>query len=69
MTTATAPSERLGVISTNELYPIQLFKNLTGLSDWAFKRAQRRGLKVRRVGRRRYIRGEDWAAFLSTIEA
>ena len=57
----------LGVIRADESYPLPLFKKLTGLGDWAFQKAQRRGLKTRRVGRQKFIRGADWAEYLESL--
>lgn len=61
----TATSEGLGVIEAASTYPLPLFKRLTGLSDHALRQARRRGLKVRRSGRRRYVCGADFQQFLT----
>ena len=45
-------------------YPLPVFASLTGLQTTGIRRARRRGLVVRRVGRRAYVVGADWIAFL-----
>ena len=59
----------LGAISTAETYPLPIFRRLTGLSDWAMRQAKRRGLKIKTVGRRKYVRGSDWETYLSGLES
>lgn len=58
----------LGTISDAETYPLPLFQRLTGLSSWALRQAKRNGLPVKTVGRRKYVRGADWNAYLSALE-
>ena len=41
-----------------------IFMQRTGLSKWAMMRARQLGLCVINVGRRRYVRGEDFHSFL-----
>lgn len=65
---ATKPVSEMGPIREGECYPLELFKRNTGLSVWAFREAKRAGLKVRRVGRRGYVLGADWLAFLNREE-
>lgn len=57
--------ERLGPISADQSYPIEIFSKLTGLGTWGLRKARQAGLKVKTVGRRRYVRGADWHAFLA----
>jgi hypothetical protein len=53
----------LGPILTTAIYPLPLFMELTGLSNAAMRQARRKGLKVYTVGRRSYVRGQDWSDF------
>lgn len=53
-----------GIIRENEAYPLPVFRRLTGMGTVALRRAQRRGLVVRRVGLRKYVLGRDWLAHL-----
>jgi hypothetical protein len=52
-------------ISDGESYPLATFRQITGLSDSAMRAARRAGLPVRRVGKRGFILGRDWSAFLA----
>lgn len=55
-----------GVISLNSAYRLDEAKRRLGMSEHAMRQARRRGLKVRYVGRRGYLLGRDWLAFLET---
>ncbi len=68
-TTAKASlNANLGAVSTSEVYPLEVFKRLTGLDTWAIRRARRDGLRVVKVGRRQYVRGSSFAEFLAGRE-
>ena len=56
----------LGVISESESYPLPVFQQMAGLSNWALRKARQRGLLIRVVGRRKYVCGRDWAEYLAT---
>lgn len=58
----------LGPIAANACYPLPVFRALTGLSKSAVRQARRNGLLVRKVGRREYVRGSDWDAYLASAE-
>lgn len=68
MAPATKERPALGPISVDESYPLPVFQQLTGLSVWALRIARRKGLRVRKVGNRKFVSGADWAAFLETRE-
>jgi hypothetical protein len=53
-----------GEICSGVLYRADELKGRMGWSDSAFRSARRRGLKVRRDGKRAYILGEDVIAYL-----
>ena len=59
----------LAAINVNEVYPLPLFKQLTGQADWGMRQLRRRGLKVRYVGGKAFVRGRDWFDFLEKDEA
>jgi hypothetical protein len=65
MVSAIQQPSNLGVIEDNVTYPLEVFKQRAGLSDWAMRMARRKGLKVRMVGRRGYVRGSDWSNYLT----
>ena len=56
---------QLGPSESDTAYPLPVFMQRAGLSRWAFRQARRNGLPVKVVGRRRYILGTDWLAFLA----
>jgi hypothetical protein len=59
------PTVELTPIVADAAYPIELFGRATGLGNWALRQARRTGLRIRVVGRRRYVIGADWIEFLS----
>lgn len=64
MATAVSLSPDLGAISTTEIYPLPEFQKKTGLNRWAIAAARKKGLKVVKVGRRKFVSGAAWAEFL-----
>jgi hypothetical protein len=54
-------------LSVHEVYPLEIFKRRSGLDDWALRQARRNGLRVLTVGRRRFVRGSDFAVYLDQI--
>ncbi len=61
MPAASAPIE---VIETSKVYPLPEFKRITGMGTAALREARRRGLIVRRVGLRSFIRGEEFDIYV-----
>lgn len=53
------------VIRADEAYTVAEFRRRTGLADYALRAARAAGLRVIAVGRKRYVRGLDWLAFLA----
>jgi hypothetical protein len=60
------PDADLGSIRADECYPLPDFKRRLGLNDDAMRKAKRAGLPVRRIGRRKFILGEEALAYLRT---
>jgi hypothetical protein len=60
-------NETLGVIRRDEIYPLPIFKRLSGLSDWAMREARKKGLSVRGAGNRKYVLGDEWYQYLATV--
>lgn len=52
------------VIETSKVYPLKRFQAITGMGTAALREARRKGLIVRRVGLRSFIRGEDFDEYL-----
>jgi hypothetical protein len=68
MAPATLPPPT-GQIRIDVSYDLQTFKRTAGLSDWAMRQARRNGLRLRKVGRKVFVRGSDWDAYLQSVEA
>ena len=60
-------SER-GPIFNGGIYPLSVFRAMTGLGEEAMREARRRGLVVRQVGSRRFVTGQDFWAFLTSLQ-
>ena len=59
------PTELLP-ISVLEVYPLRDFQRRSGLQDWAYKAAKRKGLETARIGNRVFVSGEAWANYVKT---
>lgn len=53
-----------GVVSANCAYSLEQVKARLGLGTAALRTARRRGLTVRRVGRRSFVLGKDLLTYL-----
>ncbi|KAA0132091.1 hypothetical protein FYZ48_28675 [Gimesia chilikensis] len=56
--------ESRGEIDRDKVYSIERFMDVTGLKRFALDSARRDGLKVRKVGRRCFIYGQDFIDYL-----
>lgn len=54
-----------GVIRESESYTVAEFRRRAGLGDFAFREVRRAGLRIIAVGKKRYVLGKDWIAFLN----
>ena len=54
----------LGEIRGDAVYPLEVFRQRTGLGVWALRAMRRSGLQVIRCSGRSFIRGADFFAFL-----
>lgn len=66
-----ASVQTLGPISVDEVYPLEVFKEPTGLAGWALRAARRAQppLRVTKVGRRSFVTGKDFASYLDSLSA
>ena len=55
-----------GVVSADCLYTLDEVRDRLKLGQAAMRQARRAGLKVRKIGRRRYVLGRDLLAFVET---
>ncbi|QDU15486.1 hypothetical protein CA11_33110 [Gimesia maris] len=58
--------ENHGEIDQGKVYTIERFMEVTGIKRFALDTARRNGLKVRKVGRRCFIYGQDFIDHLLT---
>lgn len=56
----------LGVIRSDDVYPLSIFQKLSGLGAHAVRQARKKGLRVRDCGNRSYILGIDFYRFLDS---
>ncbi len=57
-------TSKLGEIQPEVMYPLSDFQERSGLGKAAMREARQKGLKVRRVGRRHYVLGKDFIAYV-----
>jgi hypothetical protein len=69
-TTTEKPSKdtALGAIQSDSVYPLPVFKKKVGLDAWSLREAKKRGLKIRKIGRRRFIVGSDFIEYLRSLK-
>ena len=56
-----------GVVDPERLYTLVAFKEIMDLGKVAMQRARRAGLKVRYVGNKAYILGEDYIQYVKEV--
>jgi hypothetical protein len=61
-----APVRPLQVVRADEIVPLTELDARLGLGPSAMRMAMRQGLKVRRIGRRKFVLGRDLVAFLES---
>lgn len=66
-TLATPRADSLGHVSADSLYTLAEIQKRLKLGDHALRQARRRGLKVRRIGRRAYLLGRDIIEFIDKV--
>ncbi len=55
------------VIHLNGIYPLEDFKKISGLGDFALRTARQNGLNVLRANGKAYVYGGDFLAYLKVI--
>ena len=61
-----ATTQDVGHISADSLYTLDEIKRRLGLGAHAMRQARRKGLAVRRIGRRGYVLGKDLLAYVES---
>ncbi len=59
-----APPATRGVVSTQAVYSLEALKDRLEVGDSWLRAARRRGLPVRYAGRKDFVLGSDFAAYL-----
>lgn len=59
--------ETLSEIKAEAVYPLAVFQRKTGLGRHAIRTARMNGLKVKRVGGRPFISGDDFLRFFAEL--
>lgn len=54
-------------VRIDEVYTLAEFQQRTRMSRSAIRSARRRGLRVTQCGKRCYVAGSDWVAFLAKL--
>ena len=61
-----ATTATLAPIQPDVLYPLETFKDASGLGRAALATARQSGLIARKVGNRKFVLGSDFIAYLMT---
>lgn len=56
------------VVSEGDIIPLPMLATCLGLGPSALRTARRQGLKVRKIGRKKFVLGRDLVAFLQSRE-
>jgi len=59
-----AQSTSPGVIRADELYRLDELQARLQAGEWAIRQARRKGLRMYKIGKRKYVKGADVLAFL-----
>lgn len=62
-------SYQSGVISTNEVYTLDEAKRRLRWTDSSVRSAKRRGLRLIKCGKRKYVSGQELFRFLESISS
>ncbi len=59
----------VGEIDPEKLYSLETFKRVSGMKDWALRSARKAGLKMKRIGNRKFVKGQDFIDFLDSTNS
>ena len=54
-------------IRADEAYTTAEFRRRTLIGDFAFRKLRREGFPIVAIGRKQYVRGADWLAYLERV--
>lgn len=55
-----------GRIEPQTLYSLEEFKQVSGMGNWALRQARKAGLKMLKIGNRKFVKGQAFIDFLDT---
>ncbi|QDT44281.1 hypothetical protein Pan241w_43890 [Gimesia alba] len=58
-----------GQIEPQTLYSLEEFKQVSGMGNWALRQARKAGLKMLKVGNRKFVKGQAFINFLDSQNA
>jgi hypothetical protein len=61
------PAKPASVINAHEAYSLQEFRKRCGLGQHAWRNV-REHIQVIEIGRKRFVKGADWLAFLDSLK-
>ncbi len=59
-------SQVTGQIEPQTLYSLEQFKQVSGMGNWALRQARKAGLKMLKVGNRKFVKGQVFIDFLDS---
>lgn len=60
-------SQATGQIEPQTLYSLEEFKQVSGMGNWALREARKAGLKMLKIGNRKYVKGQSFIDFLESV--
>tara|TARA_R110002126_G_scaffold271292_2_gene415188 strand:- start:2258 stop:2485 length:228 start_codon:yes stop_codon:yes gene_type:complete len=60
------PHEQGQKIEPQTLYSLEEFKQVSGMGAWALRMARKAGLKMLKIGNRKYVKGQAFIDFLES---
>ncbi|QDT84775.1 hypothetical protein [Gimesia chilikensis] len=58
--------EPTGQIEPQTLYSLEEFKQVSGMGNWALRQARKAGLKMLKIGNRKFVKGQAFIDFLDS---
>lgn len=62
-------SHAAGQIEPQTLYALEEFKKVSGMKSWALRQARKSGLKMLKIGNRKYVKGQSFIDFIEAQNA
>ncbi|QDT79189.1 hypothetical protein Mal35_26440 [Gimesia maris] len=59
-------SQPTGQIEPQTLYSLEEFKQVSGMGNWALRQARKAGLKMLKIGNRKFVKGQAFIDFLDS---